>query len=182
MSILTKLKNFGKGLINKVKELTFSQSNKKVKALIKEKRKLKSADFIPGNIIFMSYDAKDKEQTYDKTPLMMVLKRNSKHTLGLNYHWAPMSMRLNLVKLIILANEKNIKAGKQLEFKYEQLKPLLKQLGYAPIIRKYINNRISSVGVVIPPERLLEVARLKTESFTNGKYSANELYAKARKR
>jgi len=59
---------------------------------------------------------------------------------------------------------------------------MLKGLGYAPCIRLYINSRMGRVGVVIPPERLLEVSKLKTESFTNGKYSAAQLYNMAKKR
>jgi len=181
MSILSKIKSFGSKIIKKIKELTIPQSNKAVKELLKEKKKLKERDFKPGNIIFMKYDAKYKEQTFDKTPLMMVLRRNKTHTLGLNYHWAPMSMRINLIKIIILANAKNIQNNKPLDFKYKQIKPLLKQLGYAPIIRLYINKRISSVGVVLPPERLMEAARLRTESFTNGRYSAGQMIQMARK-
>lgn len=166
----------------KIKELTTSQSNKAVKDLIKEKKTLKRKDFTPGNLIFTSYDAKDKTQTYDKTPLVLILRTGSNHTLGLNFHWCPMSMRINLIKIIIAANEKNIQRGRPLEFSYKQLKPLLKSLGYAPVIRLYINGRLGTKGVVIPPERLIEVARLKTESFTNGKYSAGQMYQMARKR
>ena len=138
-------------------------------------------DMIPGNIFFTFYDAKYKENTYDRTPLVLVLRRNRSHTLGLNFHWIPLSMRINLIKAIVAMNEKNIKNNKPLEFSYETLKPMLKGLGYAPCIRLYINKRIGSTGVVIPPDRLMEVARLKTETFTNGKYSAEQLYVMARK-
>lgn len=168
-------------LTKKIKELTPSQSYKKAKELIKERKNLTKKDMIPGNLIFAFYNAKDKEQTYDRTPLILTLRRNGTHTLGLNFHWIPLNMRVNLIKHIIRLNEKNIKNNKPLQFSYEQLKPMLKTLGYAPCIRLYINKRIGSSGVVIPPERLMEVARLKTETFTKGKYTAEQLYAKARK-
>ena len=77
-------------------------------------------------------------------------------------------------------NEKNIKNNKPLEFSYMQLRPMLKSLGYAPCIRLYINKRISGTGVVIPPERLMEVARLKTETFTAGKFSASQMFQRAK--
>jgi hypothetical protein len=182
MSITSKISSVWKSLNKKIKELTTSQSNKKVKDLIKEKKKLKKRDLRPGNLIFTTYDAKDKEQTYDKTPLVLILRRNGTHTLGLNFHWIPLSMRINLIKIIIQMNVQNIQRGRPLQFTYENLRPLLKQFGYAPVIRLYINNRLGGVGVVIPPERLIEVARLKTESFTNGRYSAGQLYQMARKR
>jgi hypothetical protein len=167
---------------NQVKELSPSQSFKKVKDLLKERKKMTKDDVRPGNLIFTFYDAKDKQNTYDRTPLTLILKRNGSHTLGLNFHWIPLSMRLNLIKTIVRLNEKNIKQNKPLEFSYEQLKPMLKSLGYAPCIRLYINKRISSTGVVIPPDRLMEVARLKTETFTKGRYSASQLYQMARRR
>jgi len=166
----------------KIKELTPSQSLKKVKELLKERKKMTKKDLIPGNLIFTFYDAKDKTQTFDRTPLVLTLKRGSKHTLGLNFHWIPLSMRLKLIEHIIRLNKKNIEIGKPLDFNYNDLKPMLKTLGYAPCIRLYINKRISSTGVVIPPDRLTEVARLKTETFTKGKYSAEQLYTMARKR
>jgi len=168
--------------MKKIKELTPTQSLKKVKSLLKEKRKMTKKDLIPGNTIFTFYDAKDKKQTYDRTPLALILKRGSVHTLVLNFHWIPLNMRINLIKHIIRLNEKNIKKNLPLEFSYKKLKPMLKTLGYAPCIRMYINSRISTNGVVIDPSRLVEIAKLKTETFTNGKYSAEQLYAMARKR
>jgi len=164
----------------KVKELSPTQSYAKVKDLLKERRKMTRNDMIPGNLIFTFYDAKYKENTYDRTPLILVLKRGRSHTLGLNFHWIPLSMRLNLIKYIIKLNEKNIAKNKPLGFSYKELKPMLKSLGYAPCIRLYINGRISSTGVVVPPERLMEVARLKTETFTKGRYSASQLFQMAR--
>lgn len=164
----------------KIKELTPSASFRKVKDLLKERKKMTKSDLVPGNLIFTFYNAKNKEQSYDRTPLVLILRRNASHTLGLNFHWIPLSMRLNLIKQIVRMNERNIKNNKPLEFSYEQLKPMLKSLGYAPCIRLYINKRISNTGVVIPPERLMEVARLKTETFTQGKYSASQLFQMAR--
>lgn len=169
-------------LTRKVKELSPSQSLKKVKELLKERRRMKARDIVPGNLIFTFYNAKDKKQTYDRTPLILVLKRNGNHTLGLNFHWIPLSMRLNLIKQIIMMNSKEIKNGEPLRFSYEQLRPMLKSLGYAPCIRLYINKRISGTGVVIPPERLMEVARLKTETFTQGRFSASQMFQMAKKR
>jgi hypothetical protein len=165
------------------KELSLKDSNSKVQALLKEKQTLVAKKhFQPGQLIFSSYNAKDKTKTYDKTPLALILKRGRKHTLVLNFHWIPQSMRLNLIKTIMKMNKRNIADGKPLEFDYGQLKPMLKSLGYAPCIRLYINARMGRIGVVIPPERLTEIARLKGESFTNGKYSSSQLFQMAKKR
>lgn len=170
-----------KDIFRKIKEFPQSLSNAKVKDLLKQRQRIKGKHFIPGNLIFTSYNAKYKENTYDKTPLILILRKGTRHTLGLNFHWIPLRMRLKLIKTILKLNKQNIKNNKPLEFSYKELKPMLKGLGYAPCIRLYINKRLGHTGVIIKPERLIQVARLKTESFTNGRYSAEELYSKALK-
>lgn len=164
----------------KNKELSPAQSYKSVQKLIKEKKKLKGSHFVPGNLIFTYYDAKYKDLTYDRTPLVLVLRRNSSHTLGLNFHWILPSMRMDLVFHIMKINRKNIKKGQPLQFSYKQLRPMLKGLGYAPCIRLYINARFAKQGVVIPPERLMEISMMKTETFTQGRYSAAQLFKRAK--
>ena len=169
-------------VFTKLKELSPKDSVEAVKELLKKKRKLEGKDLKPGHLIFTYYDAKYKENTYDKTPLVLILRRNATHTLGLNFHWIPYSMRINLVKFIIDQNAYNIKQRKPLKFSYQQLKPMLKSLGYAPCIRLYINSRFAATGVVLPSYKLMEVARLKAETFTRGKYSAMQLFQMARQK
>lgn len=163
------------------KELTPAESVKIVKKIATEKKRINKADWIPGNIIYTYYLAKDMSQVYDRTPLVLILRRNKTHTLGLNFHWLPFKMRDQLAKHILKLNKKNIANGKPLEFSYAQMKPLLKHYGYAPCIRLYINHRFRSSGTVIHPDRLVEISRLRTETFTKGRYTAEQLYAKALK-
>lgn len=163
------------------KELSKKDSNEKLQELLKKKRKLEAGKhYQPGNIVFTSYNAKHKEFTYDKTPLVLILKRGTKYTLGLNFHWLPVSRRMYLIDTILKMNKRNIEKGNPIDFSYADLKPMLKSLGYAPCIRKYINPRMGRIGVVIPPDRLTEVARMKGESFTNGKYSSTQLFKMAK--
>lgn len=163
-------------------ELSPAASISVVKKLLKtERKRLTSKDFTPGKILMYRYNAKNQEQTFDKTPLVMVLKQSRGYVLGINFHWAPIPMRVALIKKIIQApgNRKNIRQGKPLEFSYGQLKPFLKKIGMAPIIRLYIKSRISRTGVVVPDSELMNVARTKSETFTNGKISAEQLYKRA---
>lgn len=158
--------------------MSIKDSNKYFKKLLKEKKQLTKKDLIPGNTIFFAYNAKYKDEIYDKTPVSLILRRNKTHTLGLAFHWIPYNMRLSLIKYIMRVNKENIKKGKPLDFSYKDLKPRLKSLGYAPCIRLYINKRMSRNGVVISPDRLF-IARLRTETFTGGRYTADQLYKKA---
>jgi hypothetical protein len=167
-------------LHQKIPELTPKESLEYVKGLIKRKRKVVLKDLKPGRIFFTTYNAKHKEHTYDRTPLILILKKSPSYTLGINFHWLPISLRMNLVKHIMDKNAANIRQRKAFKFSYADFKPLLKSLRYAPCIRLYINRRFGKKGVTIPGYKLLEIARLRTETFTNGKYSASQLYAMAR--
>lgn len=163
-----------------LKEMSKEESYAKVRSLLKQQTQLSRAKMKPGSIVFTSYDAKFKEHTYDKTPLIFVLRTSPNYTLGINFHWLPLAHRVYLIDQIMRKNANNIKREKPLEFSYAELKPMLKSLGYAPCIRLYINKRLAKRGVVIPIERLKEVARLKTETFTQGRYSASQLFQMAK--
>ena len=58
------------------------------------------------------YNAKNKEETFDATPLVLVLKYSRRYVLGINFHWAPIPLRIVLVKKILNMNKRNIKEGK----------------------------------------------------------------------
>lgn len=165
-----------------MKSLSAKDSFKIVKEMLKTRtKKLTLKDFVPGSLLMYKYNAKNREETFDATPLVMVLKTSRRYVLGINFHWLPIPLRVVLVKKILYMpiNIRNIKNGKPLEFSYKELKPFLKKVGYGPVIRLYIKNRISEMGVVIPPEDLMIAARLKTETFTQGRVSAETLYKKA---
>jgi hypothetical protein len=100
----------------------------------------------------MRYDAKFKNKVYDKTPLILVLRRSKGYVLGLNFHWLPVALRLILLKIILKMNKNNIKRGYPITITYQMLKPIITKMGMAPVIRLYIFNRISRRGLVIPPE------------------------------
>lgn len=135
----------------------------------------KVKDFTAGNMLFYRYNAKNKEQPYDKTPLIIVLWKTKGYVLGLNLHWCPIPLRKVFLKAIFKLNSKNIKAGLPLHIDYKMVKPLIVNLVLAPIIRMYIYKRISSKGLVIPNELMMKAAALPAESFTDGK-SAEQLY------
>jgi len=163
----------------KNKEFTTSQSIKLVKSMLKDNSYKKQRDKLQiGDLFFGVYDAKNKDEVYNKRPFVLLLKKNSKHMLGIAFSWAPLPLRVILVKKILQMNKRNIKEGKALEFSYKDLKPFLKKIGFAPVVRKYIISRMSSNVVLIPSEHLMTAARLQTAVFTDGK-RAEELYKRA---
>lgn len=163
-------------------EMTIKQSNDYIKDLMKKPKELKGRDFQAGSLLFYSYNAKDKENTYDKTPLVLILGSRGNYVLGLNFHWLPYSKRLWLVQRILQKNAGTMKRNNRIDFLYEDFIPLMKSVHFQPCIRLYIKNRISRRGVVIPPDELLNQVKLRSETFTNGKYTQQQLYQMAKRR
>lgn len=139
---------------------------------------LTAGDFQTGSMLFYRYDAKDKEKTYDKTPLVMILRKSKGYVLGLNFHWTPVILRVTLMKLILKLNKQNIINNRPIQVSYEMLKPFITSMGLGPVIRLYIFKRISRRGIRIPETHWLIAARLRSESFNNGE-SAENAYKKA---
>lgn len=162
------------------KLMTLNESEKYVKDLLSKPVGFKRNDFLPGSLIFFKYDAKDKEQTYDKTPLVLVLGISGGYMLGLNFHWLPYQKRLWLVERVLEHSKGELKRKNRIRFTYEDFKPLMKSVHYQPCIRLYIFKRISPRGVVIPISELKAAQRLRQETFTNGKYSQQQLYQMAK--
>lgn len=163
-------------------EMSRQDSDAYVRELMKNPKPLKNRDFRPGTLLFYRYDAKDKTQTYDNTPLVLVLGQNGRYMLGLNFHWLPYQKRLWLVDRILKHSKQEVQRNSRLRFTYEDFKPLMRSVHFQPCIRLYIKRRISRNGVIIPPSELVNATKLKAETFTNGRYSQAQLYQMARMR
>lgn len=141
------------------------------------RKSIKNKAVQTGSMIVYKYSAKDKSMIYDKTPCTIILWRTKSHTLGINLHWAPLGLRERIVQFIHDLNKINIQNNKPLEITYNQMKPFLKKSGSIPIIRMYLNSRMSSHGVIVPPEKMKIAARYSNEDFSVPR--AEKLYKKA---
>jgi len=133
------------------------------KKLLDKPIKLKSTNFVPGSLLMFAYDAKDKFSAYDGRPLCLVLRQSKAYTLGLNFNWMPPKMREKVLDGIMKQNKNNIKKGKPITVSYSTIKKLIKGLG--PVVRLYINKRISPKGVVVPSYQYYKVTNLRSEHF-----------------
>jgi len=133
------------------------------KKLMAKPTKLKSSDFYPGALIMYVYDAMDKSQAYDNRPLGLILGRSKKYTLALNFNWCPPKLREKILDGIMKQNKANIKANRPLRVNYQTVKKLVKGLG--PVVRLYINKRISPKGVVVPSYQYYKIVNLRSEHF-----------------
>lgn len=150
---------------------------KLIKNLIKEKSITKDKGLHAGNVVMFQYNPKDKSQPFDRTPLCLVLRKSASYTIGINFHWCPIPMRKILLGFIFKLNKKNVKENKPLEISWAHIKPFLFKTGYAPIIRIYINKRISHKLIKIPNYHLKQVIETKSADFIGA--DENKLYVKA---
>lgn len=149
-----------------VRQLSRAQSAVAIHKLYESAKVMSDFYVRPGYTLVYRYDAKDKTEIYDRRPMVLILAISPSHVLGLNFHWLPFDMRMNLVKYIIKQSQNYLRKTGRVLFSYKKLKPILKKLGYLPCIRLYIRSRMSSQCIPIPAERLLEVAQLNMAMFT----------------
>jgi len=138
-------------------------ANKMMKDLIKKPTKLKASDFKPGKIILYTYRAKNENNPYDMSPMNMILGRSKKYTLCWAINWTPPKMREKVLDYIMKKNKRNLDKGKEIEVDYDTIKKIVRGLG--PVIRLYLNNRISPKGVIVPSYQYYKVTNIRAENF-----------------
>lgn len=136
--------------------------------LLSARKRLDRDDLMVGNLVWTSYSAKNKSLPWDKKPMFLVLSRSRGYTLGLNFHWLSVPMRVKLLQLILNINKAKRK-DEVFSIRYKELKPILKRLGYYPCIRLYINRRLGRTCVNIPHDQFPACAVLDTAVFTGVK-------------
>lgn len=134
-----------------------------MKNLLKKPIKLKPSDFKPGAIILYTYRAKNTNNPYDMSPMNMILGRSGKFTLCWAINWTPPKMREKVLDYIMKKNKRNLEKGKPLVVDYTTIKKIIKGLG--PVIRLYLNNRISPKGVIVSPYQYYKVTSIRAENF-----------------
>ena len=141
------------------------------------RKSIKGKALQTGTMVIFKYSAKDKTMIYDKTPCNIVLWRTKSYTLCIALHWAPLGLREKIIDYIYSLNQNNIQNNKPLHITYNQMKPFLAKSGSIPIIRKYINTRMSNHGVIVPSERMKIGVKYSNEDFSIPK--AQKLYKTA---
>lgn len=157
-----------------VKPYSTKDSLKTLKGLVMDYKKKASSgkpdwrNITAGKCIFFKYDAKDKKHTFDKYPLVLVLRTSRSYMLGLNFHWCEAHAKIRLIEKILLMNiDSKYRIRNPLKFTYADLKPYLKKKGYRLCLRLYIKKNIKSNAVIIESTKLLDVARMRLTKFVD---------------
>ena len=145
--------------------------------LIRDGRRNNNPFFGRLNMFF--YDPKFKKTLpyYDTFPLVLPLENYPDGFLGINFHYLPMSLRLQLLDRVVdFSNNTKFDESTKLDVNYSKLKTinLIK-----PALKRYLAGRVKTQFRRIDADEftvavLLPVARFK-------KASASEVYADSRR-
>ena len=145
--------------------------------LIRDGKRKKSPFYGRLNMFF--YDPKFKKTLpyYDTFPLVLPLEPYSDGFLGINLHYLPMKLRLQLLdRLVDYSNNTKFDESTILDVDYSKLKNvnLIK-----PTLKRYLAGRVKTDFRRIDADELMVAALLPVQRFKKG--SASEVYSDSRK-
>ena len=145
--------------------------------LIRDGKRKKSPFYGRLNMFF--YDPKFKKTLpyYDTFPLVLPLEPYSDGFLGINLHYLPMKLRLQLLdRLVDYSNNTKFDESTILDVDYSKLKNvnLIK-----PTLKRYLAGRVKTDFRRIDADEFMVAALLRVQRFKKG--SASEVYSDSRK-
>ena len=135
-----------------------------------------------GNMFFMIYDPKTKDQLpyWDKFPLVLPIEMYGDGFLGLNFHYLPMNLRVKLLdSLYDLASDNKFDETTRFKVSYNILSGASRFKAFQPCVKRYLSSHIQSRMVAIEPDKWDVAIFLQTQNFQ--KASAEKVWADSRK-
>lgn len=108
----------------------------------------------PGNMYLFFYDPKTKDKLpyYDTVPLVMVFDINPNGFHGINFHYLPPMMRMQLLgKMLDYTSTKEIDEKTQFTLRWNTLKNASRFPGVRPSVKQYLSSNIKSRLLKINP-------------------------------
>ena len=145
--------------------------------LIRDGKRKNSPFFGKLNMFFYDPKLKAKLPYYDTFPLVLPLEPYSDGFLGINLHYLPMSLRLQLLdRLVDYSNNTKFDESTRLAVDYSKLKKLSI---IKPTLKRYLAGRVKTQFRRIDADEFTVAALLPVQRFK--KASASEVYADSRK-
>ena len=145
--------------------------------LIRDGKRKKSPFYGRLNMFF--YDPKFKKTLpyYDTFPLVLPLEPYSDGFLGINLHYLPMKLRLQLLdRLVDYSNNTKFDESTILDVDYSRLKNINL---ITPTLKRYLAGRVKTDFRRIDADEFMVAALLPVQRFKKG--SASEVYSDSRK-
>jgi hypothetical protein len=129
------------------------------------------------NMFFYDPKLKAKLPYYDTFPLVLPLEPYADGFLGINFHYLPMTLRLQLLdKVVDFSNNTKFDESTRLAVDYSKLKNLSI---IKPTLKRYLAGRVKTQFRRIDADEFTVAALLPVQRFK--KASAAEVYADSRK-
>ena len=129
------------------------------------------------NMFFYDPKLKAKLPYYDTFPLVLPLEPYADGFLGINFHYLPMTLRLELLdKVVDFSNNTKFDESTRLAVDYSKLKKLSI---IKPTLKRYLAGRVKTQFRRIDADEFTVAALLPVQRFK--KASASEVYADSRK-
>ena len=129
------------------------------------------------NMFFYDPKLKAKLPYYDTFPLVLPLEPYSDGFLGINFHYLPMALRLQLLDRVVdYSNNTKFDESTKLAVDYSKLKKLSI---IKPTLKRYLAGRVKTQFRRIDADEFTVAALLPVQRFK--KASASEVYADSRK-
>ena len=145
--------------------------------LIRDGKRNNNPFFGRLNMFFYDPKLKAKLPYYDTFPLVLPLEPYSDGFLGINLHYLPMTLRLQLLdNLVDYSNNTKFDESTRLAVDYSKLKKLSI---IKPTLKRYLAGRVKTQFRRIDADEFTVAALLPVQRFK--KASASEVYADSRK-
>ena len=122
---------------------------------------------IPGYMYLFKYDPKDKDLPYyDMYPLVIPFRRVNTGFFGINFHYLPLMVRLNILKEFEkYATNKNIPERPRIRLNYRLMQTSRVFRFVKPAIRQYNNQQMRSRLLTIPFNDWKVASQLPVQKF-----------------
>lgn len=136
----------------------------------------------PGHFCFFFYSAKGyKEGTlpyYDTSPMSLILDYKDGLLSGLNFHYLPLNLRVQLFQTILTIEGGNFSEKRKLSATYEAVKAMTNL--YKPCYKNYLPSHIKSQAVWVPMDSALISIFLPVAGWKGA--SQTKVYTDSRKK
>lgn len=122
----------------------------------------------PGDMYLFFYDPKTKEKLpyYDTIPLVMVFDVNPKGFHGINFHYLPPLLRMQLLgKMLEYTTSKTLSEKTKFALKWNTLRNTARFPGVRVCVKQYLNDHLQSRVLKINPDDWKKTIMLPIDNF-----------------
>lgn len=135
----------------------------------------------PGHFCFFFYSAKGYAEGtlpyYDTSPMSLILSGGGGMVQGLNWHYLPLPLRVQLFQQILAIEGGNLSDQRKFTATYETIKAMGNL--YKPCIKNYLLTHVKSQAVWVPMDSALIATFLPVANFKGA--SESKVWSDSRK-